>query len=273
MITILMSTYNGARYIREQLDSILAQRFTDWRLVVRDDGSTDETVEIVQSYAEKDGRIRIVCDGHNLKAMHSFEKLLMDYARDGYIAFADQDDVWLPDKLQVCMEKMQEVEKQYGADVPILIHTDLRIVDERLNLISPSFWQYSNVHPQILNNNTYYLAHCNSMTGCTMLFNQAARRVALPFSPKAIMHDYAVAMSVHLAHGRLVSIAQPTILYRQHGDNTIGALHYTFWRTLSIRWREAKEHYRAFSPEIFHSKLHFLYWKTRYFLRLHRHLR
>lgn len=273
MITILMSTYNGAQYLREQLDSILTQTYSDWQLVVRDDGSTDETIEIVQSYTEKDERIRIVHDGHNLKAMRSFEYLLREYGKEGYIAFADQDDVWLPDKLQVSLQRMMEAEEQYGAKTPIVVHTDLKIVDECLHTISPSFWQYSNIHPQILDDNIHHLALCNSVTGCTMLINQAARRVSLPFTGKALMHDYAIAMSVCLAHGRLIPIDESTILYRQHGDNTVGALHYTFWRSLSIRWKEAKEHYRAFSPEIFHSKLHFLYWKTRYFLRLHRHLR
>lgn len=268
-----MSTYNGGAYLREQIDSILGQTYSDWRLVVRDDGSSDETMTILKAYAEKEERIRIVSDGQNRGVVRSFEYLLTEYGKEGYIAFADQDDVWLPDKLQLSLQRMIETEEEYGAKTPIVVHTDLRIVDKRLHLISPSFWQYSNIHPEILDNDIHYLALCNSVTGCTMLINQAARTVSIPFTAKALMHDYAVAISVCLAQGRLVPIADSTILYRQHGDNTVGALHYTFWRNMSVRRKEARAHYYAFSSEIFRSKLHFLYWKTRYFLRLHGHLR
>ena len=269
MITILMSTYNGARYIEAQLDSILAQDMPDWRLVVRDDGSTDGTTDILQRYTNRDPRIQWVSDGNNRGAMRSFEYLLSEYGGNGYVAFADQDDVWLSDKLRLLQNKMQESEEQYGADTPIVVRSDLIVTDENLHIVSKSFWQYSFIKPAVLNERAEYLAICNSVTGCTMLLNQSARKAALPFGEKALMHDSAIAVNVKRKQGMVVYINRPTMYYRQHGDNTLGAVKYRFWRSWSIRLKEARMHYQAYHPDVFCNVWAFIYWKLRCFCAEH----
>ncbi len=269
MISILMSTYNGAAYIAEQLDSIIAQSVQDWQLVVRDDGSTDGTQEILRAYAEKDARIQMVEDKEKRGAMRSYEWLLEQYGTGKYVAFADQDDVWLPDKLRVCVDKIRQSEQQYGADTPIVVHTDLVVVDSTLRVVAESFWRYTFIKPNVLNRHTEYLAICNSVTGCAMMFNQAARGVSLPFGDRALMHDSAIAVSTMLNHGKVVPVYVQTMLYRQHGDNTLGAVEYHLWRSFNARYEEAKERYHAYHPDIFATVLSFTYWKIRCFCAEH----
>ena len=269
MITILMSTYNGARYLRTQLDSILRQDMADWRLMVRDDGSSDDTPAILQEYAGRNARIRVVSDGENKGALRGFEALLAQYGTEGYVAFADQDDEWLPMKLRVCEETLRRAEQRYGTDRPIVVHTDLEVVDADLQPIAKSFWAYSNIHPEISDEEIHYLALCNSVTGCAMMMNQVARRVSLPFGRHAMMHDYAVAMAVKEAGGKIIPIETATIRYRQHGKNALGAVRYSLWRSGKVRLQEARDHYRAFAPRVFKNVWHFVYWKARYFVRLH----
>lgn len=268
-ITILMSTYNGEKYLKEQLDSIIGQDMQEWHLVVRDDGSTDGTMEILQRYAAKDERVQVVSDGRNMGVIRSFEYLLQHHGTEGYIAFADQDDVWFPNKLRISKEALQRAEKEYGESTPLAVHTDLTVTDEHLQEISESFWNYAQIKPHILNRKTEYLAICNSVTGCTLLFNQAARRVSLPFGEKALMHDSAIAVSVKKRGGQVVPIDKATLYYRQHGDNALGAVKYDLWRSLSQRYQEAKEHYRAYHPEIFPNAASFIYWKMRCFCAEH----
>ncbi len=269
MIRILMSTYNGAAYIAEQLDSIIAQSVQDWQLVVRDDGSTDGTQEILREYEQKDIRIRVVEDTERRGAMRGFEWLLERYGVGEYVAFADQDDVWLPDKLHICMEPMRQSEQQYGSDTPIVVHTDLVVVDSKLHIVAKSFWEYTYIKPRVLNSRAQYLAICNSVTGCTMMLNQAARRVSLPFGEKTLMHDAAIAVSVVLNHGKVVPVYMQTMLYRQHGDNTLGAIEYQLWRSFSARYKEAKVHYAAYYPKVFPNVVSFIYWKIRCFCAEH----
>lgn len=264
-----MSTYNGAAYIAEQLDSIIAQSVQDWGLIVRDDGSSDGTQEILRDYQQKDARIRVVDDTEKRGAMRSFEWLLEHYGRGEYVAFADQDDVWLPDKLRVCLEKMQQCEQEYGSDTPIVVHTDLVVVDSTLHIMAKSFWEYTFIKPDVLNRHAEYLAICNSVTGCTMMFNQAAKKVSLSFGEKALMHDAAIAVSTLLNKGKVVPVYAQTILYRQHGDNTLGAVKYRLWRSLSARYQDAKLHYAAYHLKVFPNIICFIYWKIHCFCAEH----
>lgn len=268
-VTILMSTYNGEKFLAEQLDSIIGQDMQEWHLVVRDDGSTDGTMEILQRYAAKDERVQVVTDGQNMGVIRSFEYLLQHHGTEGYIAFADQDDVWLPNKLRISAGILQYTEKKYGESTPIAVHTDLIVTDEHLQEISKSFWNYIQIKPYILNRRAEYLAIYNSVTGCTLLFNQAARNVSLPFSEKALMHDSAIAVSIKKEGGQVVPIDSRTVYYRQHGDNASGAIKYDLWRSFSQRYQEAKEHYRAYHPEIFPNAVVFIYWKMRSFFAEH----
>lgn len=269
MLRILMSTYNGERYLAEQLDSITAQTFTDWCLMVRDDGSTDGTARVLEEYAAKDRRISVLKDGENLGACQSFERLLEACGEADYYAFADQDDVWKPDKLSLSMDAMRKAEKEFPGQ-PIVVHTDLQVVDQNLQPLAPSFWQYGGICPEILDTNIHFIAICNSVTGCAMVMNRAARKAALPFAPNVFMHDAWTAIAVLAAGGRLIPIPQTTIYYRQHTGNVCGAQHYRFrLNNLQEKWHLAQHSYQTGHPLVFRNWIHFLWWKTVYFFVLH----
>ncbi len=216
-VDILLSTYNGQKYIKEQLDSIFDQSYKNFRVIVRDDGSSDATLAIVKSYD-----VEILESNENLGAKMSFATLL-EYAlhssNSKYFMFADQDDVWHSDKIEKSVEAMKKLQKDTAKPLPLLIHSDLRVVDEKLNGIDNSFWHYSRIHPKY--NQLNRLLMQNTVTGCTMLLNRELAHLALPIAPKAIMHDWWIAM-VASAFGKIAYINESTIEYRQHGGNSIG---------------------------------------------------
>jgi glycosyltransferase involved in cell wall biosynthesis len=271
MLHILLSTYNGERFIAEQIDSILAQTYTEWRLFIRDDGSKDGTKAILHEYAQQYPEKIFVDESEpkGLGAMRSFEYLLAQHGEAEYFAFSDQDDVWLPDKLEISMATMKQAE-QTDPNQPIVVHSDLRVVDEQLNELSPSFWSYGGIHPEILDSNIHYLAICNSVTGCAMIMNRKAREVTLPFPRYVFMHDAWIGIRVLEQSGKVIPISTPTILYRQHGDNVCGAQQYRFKLTnLRQKYEWAVRSYQTGHPLVFRNVLHFLWWKTRYFFTLH----
>lgn len=272
MIHILLSTYNGERYLAEQLDSILAQTYTDWRLYVRDDGSNDSTIDILRRYANAHPKqIQLSLENNNLGACASFERLLAQHGGADYYAFCDQDDIWMPDKLSICVEEMQRQE-QFQPNKAIVVHTDLQVVDAQLNRLSPSFWEYGGICPDILDGNIHYLAICNSVTGCAMLMNNTARECALPFYANAFMHDAWIGLRVLADGGVVVPINRATIYYRQHIDNVCGAQRYRFrMNNLREKYWLAKRSYATGHPLVFRNKLHFLWWKMIYSFVLHSH--
>lgn len=244
-IAILLPTWNGERFLRAQVDSLLAQDYPDFIIVCRDDGSRDASPAIIADYAARfPQRFHIVpADGRNLGASGSFA-LLMDYVlthkaalglASAWVMPSDQDDVWQADKLRRSMARMQDMERRHPG-LPLLVHGDLEVVDESLASIAPSFVRYQGLQP--LRNRFARLLVSNTVTGCTALCNEALLRRALPIPPTAVMHDWWLAL-VAGAFGRLSFIDEPLLLYRQHGANTIGAREYqppalftNFWQRL-----------------------------------------
>ena len=267
MIDLLLSTYNGERFLREQLDSLLAQTYTDWHLSVRDDGSVDGTLAILEEYCTKyPSKISLYQDElGNVGVKRSFEELLCHCATGDYLMFCDQDDVWLPHKIARFHRELCRMEEEYGNNVPLLVHGDMCVVDCALKELHPSFWEYSNLRPDLLDDNVHFLGISNDITGCSCAFNQAARRVTLPFNLRTYMHDAWLGVSV-LAHGgKITPIYEPTMLYRQHGSNTLGALEYT--RSLmnwKFRWKLARQSYANSHPLVFKHVLSFVWWKLCY---------
>lgn len=272
MTTILMSTYNGERYLRQQIDSILGQTDREWRLLVRDDGSTDGTQAILSDYAQAHPERICVMESkqHNLGAKRSFEELLAHAEKSDYYMFADQDDVWLPEKIAVTKRKMQELEQIHGSAKPMVVHTDLRVVDEELKEMHPSFWRYSNIRPEILDSNVHYLCICNAVTGCAMMMNDAARTISLPFYEQAYMHDQWIGAVVLAKGGVVCPVDEATMLYRQHRKNVVGAVSYRFtlgdWQNKKML---AERAFTSAHPLVWRNKWHFLFWKTIYFFKLH----
>jgi glycosyltransferase involved in cell wall biosynthesis len=221
-VTILLATYDGAPHLPAQLDSLLAQTHADWHLLVRDDGSTDATPSILADYrARFPDRIAIVSDdGRRLGACGNFA-LLMAAADADYIMFCDQDDVWLPEKIERTLAAMRALERVDGAGTPLLVHTDLQVVDERVQTVADSLWRFQRSDPvkgTVLNR----LLVQNAVTGCTVMINRPLRDLALPLPAAAVMHDWWLAL-VAAAFGAIGRVPQATILYRQHRENDTGA--------------------------------------------------
>ncbi len=241
MIDILLSTYNGEKYLNELLDSLLAQTYTNWVLFIRDDGSSDNTISIIDKYCQAyPQKIRKISEknGVNVGVIHSFELLLKE-SQSEYIMFCDQDDIWLPHKIEDALEEISSAELQQP-NKPIVICSDLYVVDNQLNKISESFWSYCRMNPSLLQKNNE-LAINNYVTGCTMLFNRKAKQISLPFGKNAVMHDAWIALKVLASNGIIIILEKPEILYRQHQQNKLGAIavqycfRYFFEKILNIK--------------------------------------
>ena len=221
-LEILLSTYNGERYLTEQLDSLLSQSFIDWHLLIRDDGSSDNTRQIIDAYIKAHpNKITLLEDGlANLGASQSFSMLLSQSCAP-YVALCDQDDRWNSDKLAIQMASMHEHEAARDKTSPLLITTDLVVADAELKVLAPSLWLYQNLNPGKLNAFNYLLVQ-NHNTGCTFLFNRALVKRILPIAENAVMHDWWIAL-IAAARGEIITISQATVLYRQHAHNEIGA--------------------------------------------------
>lgn len=245
-VAILMATYQGERYLREQLLSIQAQSFSGWDLYVRDDGSADATPHILQEFAGQDGRIHILPGGEHKGAKRNFMELLAA-VNAPYYMFCDQDDVWLPGKVERTLAEMQRVE-QARPGLPVAVFADLYVVDEHLNILSPSFWEYSRIRPE--RTSFQELGVRCVATGCAMMINARAKSVALPMPDAAKMHDVWITLAVAKHGGVLQPLREPLIYYRQHSGNVIGAARETRWdvgkRLLSLG-RVLKENRRQYA--------------------------
>lgn len=217
-VAILLATYNGEKYLRPQLESILSQTFTAWDLYIQDDLSSDKTIDIINEYVQVDERIHFVSNSQKLGALRNFSTLMEKVEADYYF-FSDQDDVWLPFKMERTLKRLLACEDK---DIPIIVHSDLRVVDEDLQIIDNSLWGMFRINPALLHTFDSLVSHC-LLTGCTMAFNQKAKEVSLPIPSEAIMHDVWMGLCVLKNEGTIQDIQEPTILYRQHGRNTLGA--------------------------------------------------
>lgn len=220
-IAILMATYNGGKYICQQIDSILSQTCKDWELYIHDDGSTDNTIAAVESYVEKyPDKIHLIDGKSTGGAKYNFF-YMFGQVEASYYMTCDQDDVWLEKKIELTYDKMLAIEDK--ADVPCLVYTELRVVDSELNTIADTMSEYQSLDCHKRTINQFILQ--NSVTGCTMMVNRALRDKMLHITDidNTIMHDWWAAL-VAAQFGKTAFIDEPTILYRQHGDNSLGAL-------------------------------------------------
>lgn len=219
-IDILLATYNGEPFLEELLNSIIAQTSNTWHLTISDDGSTDNTGRIISSCRSRhpDKITVLTTSNETLGPSGNFARLLQQSGAE-YAMFCDQDDVWLPRKIELTQGKMKELEELYGRDMPLLVHTDLKVVDSNLRLLSPSLWRYQRTDPKATA--LAQLLVQNVATGCAVMINRALRELALPIPPDARMHDWWLAL-VAAVSGRIAHVAEPTVLYRQHSRNDSG---------------------------------------------------
>lgn len=238
MIDILLATYNGEKYLKEQIDSLLNQSYQDWHLIVGDDCSKDRTLDILEWYRELyPNKIEIhVNEVPSGGAKHNFYNL-MTFSKGDYIMFCDQDDVWLENKIEITLKKMITAEEKYGRDVPILVHSDLCVVDSKLNVINKSLFAMQNLDYR--KNRINKLLVSNIVTGCTMMINRSLKIKAKNKPDTFVMHDMWLAL-VASVFGKIKYINDSTILYRQHSNNSVGAkdvnsLMYILMKISSIR--------------------------------------
>ena len=223
-VNILMSTYNGQQFLAEQIRSIQDQSYTDWTLFIRDDGSSDNTKEILKDFERQDSRIHLINSdkSDNLGVIKSFHKLV-NHDRADYYFFSDQDDVWLPNKLELSLKEAQN----YLADLPLMVYMDLKVVNQDLEIMTESMVKSQSHHA-----NTELVQELteNTVTGGVAMINHALAEMWQE-TDDILMHDWYLALLAS-AFGNLVFIDQPGELYRQHSDNVLGA------RTLSKRFRK-----------------------------------
>ena len=219
-VQILLSTWNGERWLPELLASLEQQTFQDWQLLVRDDGSTDQTLRILLKWqAEHPEKLAgLVLDGNHLGSKLSFSRLV-EASTAPCLMFCDQDDVWFPEKVEVQYTALRRLEAQYGEETPLLVHADLVVVDENRALQAVSFWDYRAF--DVGQRKQAYLLN-NVVTGCATAFNRAAAAMAFPLPLYAMEHDRWLAL-VCAWFGVVLPLSHPLLLYRQHANNVIGA--------------------------------------------------
>jgi len=216
-IAVVLSVYNGQEYLRQQLDSILTQTWQDFTLHIRDDGSTDNSPALLEEYACKDSRIRLIKDhGRNLGLTPSL-KILLQATQAQIIFFADQDDQWLPCKMQTMIGHAPKnlVQK------PCIIFSDLEVTDRNLKTRHPSFWKLAAINPE--KTSFRHIIRKNCVTGCACAINRKLLEL-VQHMPDQALHDWWMA-SIAALHGRFIPIKAPLVRYRQHGKNVIGAQH------------------------------------------------
>lgn len=231
MVQILMATYNGAAYLQEQLESLISQTYTQWELIVRDDQSTDETSNILATFAKRDSRIKVMdLQGRHGGAAINFS-VLFDYAFDSaseYVMFSDQDDIWMNDKVERSLNFIKELENSSGKGNPTLVYgafqfiaADGQIIDKDIPM--PETLTLKNVISQ------------NHAYGCTMIMNRALVEMVGHIPHEVENHDYWVAL-VAAAFGKAVFNPRKVIYYRQHGGNVSGTVERSSLKSRVLRY-------------------------------------
>jgi hypothetical protein len=222
-IDVISSVLNGARFLPEFLESVRLQTHADWRLWIRNDGSTDDSAAIVAAAARLDSRIRLIDDGGPPLGIAQTYAAVLDRlpADSRYVMIGDVDDVWMPDKMTRTLRFMKRLETEEAPGTPLLVHSDLTVVDEHLHVIAPSLWAYRGVDPEPAT--LRRLVVLNPVTAPGVMLNAPLTRALAGGMPReALFQDWWFAL-VAAALGRVVAMRESTVLYRQHGSNAIGA--------------------------------------------------
>jgi glycosyltransferase involved in cell wall biosynthesis len=215
-IDILLATYNGSKYLHEQLDSILSQSYENINVIIRDDGSSDNTVMIIEEYEKKDSRVRLLSDNlGNLGFVRNFEELMKNSTSE-YLMFSDQDDIWYNNKVETSYKRIKAIEEKNGKSCPILVHTNSKIMNYETRTKSLFI---SDCAKKSSFENSFFNFF---VQGSTMLINGSLKREALPFSKEVYLHDRYLHLIAEFI-GIRSYIDVPTMDYRQHSNNEIGS--------------------------------------------------
>lgn len=237
-IAILLATYNGEKYLAEQLDSLLNQTNQRWMAYIHDDGSNDETLSIIDKYVRDYPEHFIKVKGASTGSAKTNFFYLMGQVDAPYVMCCDQDDVWLPHKIQMTIDAMHQLEDKWKNELevnekPFLVFTELKIVDANLNVLAERMSDIQSLDCSRTKSSDIVIQ--NYVTGCTMMINRTLNHLATGKSTtnkqrhnieaidlsKIIMHDWWCAL-IASEYGEIQFIQDVTILYRQHGDNSVG---------------------------------------------------
>ena len=218
-IVVLLATYNGSEYLKQQLDSLFKQTFSDFRIVVHDDGSSDATLDIINTYRNNYPEKIELLYGNSLGSPKANFLWMLTQVEAEIYFFCDQDDVWHETKIEKSLQAL-------GKNVaPACVFTDMWVTDESLNVLSDSFIRYIGRTPD----NTAYsqILIDNPAAGTTMCFNRALRDLVVELLPKIDinnipMHD-ALVLALAAIMGQVIALDEPLVYYRQTGHNTMGA--------------------------------------------------
>ncbi|MGI6428469.1 MAG: glycosyltransferase family 2 protein [Syntrophomonadaceae bacterium] len=247
VVNILLSTYNGEKYLGELLHSLVNQSYPFIKITIRDDGSSDDTISIVENFVERHNHIQLI-KGQNLQVIRSFFTLLQEADYSGYYAFCDQDDVWRSDKIERAVDAIN----RYPVSKPVMYCSDYSLVDENLNPIGKP-WK---VKKKPVFGNALVE---NIATGCTIVINQAARAVLINKLPtkNVLMHDWWIYIVIS-ALGKVIYDTTPSILYRQHSSNVVGAnAHIISELVHRVRKYRNRDDFKLISKQV--SEFHELY--------------
>ncbi len=213
-VSVLMCTYNGASYLRKQLDSILNQTYPISKIIIVDDCSRDNTIEIIKEYQRENHNIDLILNTENLGSNRSFHKVI-SLAETELFALCDQDDIWKKNKIE---EQIKLVESSvYDNSKPLVVFHDLELMDNDEEIIAKSFWDIHKFNAAEFNFEDLFLF--NIVTGCTCLLNQSMKREILKSDMKQIiMHDYLIAL-IGYGFGKVMYSNQQLMLYRSHSNS------------------------------------------------------
>ena len=220
MVDILLATYNGEKYLREQLDSLLSQTYKDIRIIIHDDGSYDGTVNVIKEYRDSfRSKIVYIEDEVSFGDPGRNFAFLLGLSKGDYVMFCDQDDVWDKDKVRLMLGAMKAAEKKYDNTLPLVVFSDYEVVDENLNPLD-----VNEKNLEVAKHYTTFnrLIVQNYVTGCTMIINRRAADMFGEYDERMDMHDWWIALYTS-AIGKVVHFPKKLMLYRQHSGNEVGA--------------------------------------------------
>ena len=256
MITVLLAAYQGRAYLEQQLDSILTQT-VPLRIFVSDDGSDDGTRELLERYSK--WYPRQVYLHHRDKSEFSRDMAAMPPAaqnffwlmsvaakeeKTDYVMLSDQDDVWFNNKAKTMLCRMRQMESELGKSCPILLHSDMEVVDKNLQQISSSFFRYAKCDPERTSLSEILVE--NPVTGGAVMMNRALLELAADAPETCCMHDWWLALTAS-CFGVIDHISEPLYQYRQHGGNALGAKETGSLKDMRARLgrdREVRANYR-----------------------------
>ena len=224
-VDIVLATYNGEKFIAQQLDSIISQTYSNWKLIISDDGSTDNTISIIENYINSDERIILVNKTRQGGVVPNFSRAL-EFVTSNYIMFSDQDDYWLPEKIEHLKGILENKESLIG-NIPLLVFSDFTVTSENLTVLIQNFYVGKGLNPEC-NLDPRFLSWRSTLFGCTVMFNKSLYKIAFPFKHESVvMHDQWFALEASLS-GCVLYAKKSLVYHRQHDNNVVGSKVKTF---------------------------------------------